>query len=437
MKEVTYHIALLPPPGFIGHLIPFIELTKKLVFQHNFSVTLIIPHDGSSMKPQKSLLQALPPTINQIFLPPVSTNDLPDNLNVEILLTTRVIRSLPALRQTLSSLTESGSRPTALVVDLFAPYAIDVAKEFEIPAYIFYVIAANELSLAMDVPYKLGESDPIQLPGSIVLNPDDYPDSLKEANSEVREWAMNLCKKQLLAEGIIVNSFLELESEAFKDLLERRRHQGIPPIYPVGPLIRTGSENESGQGSECLKWLDQQPPKSVIFVSFGSGGTLSMEQFTELALALEMSQQRFVWVAATRVKENENGIVERGHISELVKGLMEGEEGISLRKRMNDVKNGAAKALSEEGSSTQALAQEAILVHCRAAPKPPRQAIVSSGRSQTIVTSTPAPPPAVKTTNVMSLSPLNPAAFASPRQSQLQHHLSPAANHRHYVVISS
>jgi hydroquinone glucosyltransferase len=45
-----------------------------------------------------------------------------------------------------------------------------------------------------------------------------------------------------------------------------------------------------------LKWLDNQPHGSVLFVSFGSGGTLSSNQIIELALGLEMSEQRFLWV---------------------------------------------------------------------------------------------------------------------------------------------
>jgi len=42
--------------------------------------------------------------------------------------------------------------------------------------------------------------------------------------------------------------------------------------------------------------LDKQPNGSVLYVSFGSGGTLSQEQLNELALGLEMSGQRFLWV---------------------------------------------------------------------------------------------------------------------------------------------
>lgn len=45
-----------------------------------------------------------------------------------------------------------------------------------------------------------------------------------------------------------------------------------------------------------LDWLVMQPRESVIYVSFGSGGTLSAEQTKELAWGLELRQQRFIWV---------------------------------------------------------------------------------------------------------------------------------------------
>nr|GFB34647.1 hydroquinone glucosyltransferase-like [Tanacetum cinerariifolium] len=43
-------------------------------------------------------------------------------------------------------------------------------------------------------------------------------------------------------------------------------------------------------------WLGKHPVSSVLFVSFGSGGTLSQEQINELAFGLEQSGQRFLWV---------------------------------------------------------------------------------------------------------------------------------------------
>lgn len=49
--------------------------------------------------------------------------------------------------------------------------------------------------------------------------------------------------------------------------------------------------------SECLAWLDRQPPESVLFISLGRGGNLMSEQLTELDRGLELSQQWFFWVA--------------------------------------------------------------------------------------------------------------------------------------------
>ncbi|KAL0349274.1 UNVERIFIED_CONTAM: UDP-glycosyltransferase 90A2 [Sesamum angustifolium] len=59
---------------------------------------------------------------------------------------------------------------------------------------------------------------------------------------------------------------------------------------------------------------------------------------------------------AIRVNPNENGVVGREQIAELVQRLMEGEEGNQIRTRMIDVKIAAGNALSPEGSSTKALA---------------------------------------------------------------------------------
>ncbi|KZV38011.1 hydroquinone glucosyltransferase-like [Dorcoceras hygrometricum] len=93
-----------------------------------------------------------------------------------------------------------------------------------------------------------------------------------------------------MADGLLVNSFKELEPGAIEAL--QQEESGKPPVYPIGPLILTGTKSDD----PCLKWLDDQPTGSVLYVSFGSGGTLSQAQITELALGLEMSKQRFLWV---------------------------------------------------------------------------------------------------------------------------------------------
>ncbi|KAF6136568.1 hypothetical protein GIB67_016024 [Kingdonia uniflora] len=44
-----------------------------------------------------------------------------------------------------------------------------------------------------------------------------------------------------------------------------------------------------------MKWLDEQPLSSVIFLCFGSKGSFSEPQVKEIAMGLERSEYRFLW----------------------------------------------------------------------------------------------------------------------------------------------
>ncbi|EXC02932.1 Hydroquinone glucosyltransferase [Morus notabilis] len=292
------HVAIFPSPG-MGHLIPVVELAKRLVVHHNINVTFIVPNDGSTMEPQKKLLQALPkPMISSIFLPQMSFDDLPADSVNETRIALSVTRSVPALRQSLKALTES-TRLVALVVDMFCLDAFDVAKEFNVLPYMFTFYNALVLSLAFHLP-KLDETTtceykdlpkPVKLPGCVPVHGRDLGDPAQDRKHTIYKVLLNISKRSYEAAGIIVNSFLDLEPGALKALKEGFYNN--PPVYPVGPVVQTGSSSSD----PCLSWLDKQPKGSVLFVSFGSGGTLSQDQMTELALGLEMSGARFFWVA--------------------------------------------------------------------------------------------------------------------------------------------
>ena len=75
-------------------------------------------------------------------------------------------------------------------------------------------------------------------------------------------------------------------------------------VYPVGPVLALkppasgdGGEQEQ-QVHECVRWLDAQPPASVVLLCFGSiGGSFASPQVREIAAdALEQSGHRFLWV---------------------------------------------------------------------------------------------------------------------------------------------
>ena len=79
--------------------------------------------------------------------------------------------------------------------------------------------------------------------------------------------------------------------------LQEEHNKTTKLAYMVGPIIQTGSNcSEESNGSICLNWLENQTPNSVLYVCFGSGGTLPQQQTNELALGLELSGQKFLWV---------------------------------------------------------------------------------------------------------------------------------------------
>lgn len=298
--STTPHIAIVPSPG-MGHLIPLAEFAKRLVRLHNFAVTFVIPNDGSPSKAQKSLLDSLPPSITYVFLPPVGFDDLPaETTRIETIISLTVARSLPSIGNELRRLAES-TRLVALVADLFGTDTFDAAKEFNVAPYIFFPTTAMCLSLFFHLP-TLDEEvsceyrdlpEPVKIPGSMSVHGKDLLDPIQDRRNDAYKWVLHHARRYRLAEGILINIFEELEPGTVEYL--KREEPGRPPVYPVGPLVNVEQSSKSA-GSECLKWLDEQPDGSVLYVSFGSGGTLSFDQIHELALGLEMSQHRFLWV---------------------------------------------------------------------------------------------------------------------------------------------
>ncbi|PWA87820.1 UDP-glucuronosyl/UDP-glucosyltransferase [Artemisia annua] len=296
------HIVIFPSPG-MGHLIPLVELAQRLLDHRRLFITFIIPTAvGATIIPQNDILNAMPENISTIFLPPVDLNDIPDDAAIETRIALTMSRSFPSLRQTLAELTRTSKKPSALVVDLFGTPSFETIKDFDIPAYIFCTVSAMSLVSIFQTPildkmYACELRDilePVTLPGCVPVHGSDMSEPLQDKKNEVYNHMIHSSKLFSLSKGILINSFFELEPGAFKALEEGDWCK--PDVYSVGPLIRSGSRNQTNDGIECLKWLDKHPVASVLFVSFGSGGTLSQEQINELAFGLEQSGQRFLWV---------------------------------------------------------------------------------------------------------------------------------------------
>nr|QDM38907.1 UDP-glycosyltransferase UGT72B43 [Glycyrrhiza uralensis] len=295
-------VAMMPSPG-MGHLIPMIEFAKRLFLNHGLHVAFLIPTDGPPSKAQTTVLSSLPRGISHVFLPPVTLSDLPPDTKIEPLISLTVLRSLPSLSHSLLSLAAS-HRVAALVVDLFSTDAFDTASELNIPSYVYFPAPAMVLSFALFLPHLDQQvqceyrdlPEPLKIPGCVPVHGKELLDPIQDRKDDAYKYTLYHAKRYHLAEGIIENSFPEVEPDAIEFL--QKKEPGRPLVYTVGPLVNEDSSRTGvdGAAEEVLKWLDDQPRGSVIFVCFGSGGTLSSAQMDEVALGLEMSEQRFLWV---------------------------------------------------------------------------------------------------------------------------------------------
>lgn len=95
-------------------------------------------------------------------------------------------------------------------------------------------------------------------------------------------------------------------------------------VIPVGllPLSLQFSEdnNNADNWNTFLNWLDKQEKRSVVYVAFGSEVTLSDEEFTKVAMGLELSGFPFFWALR---KQNTSAIESQDWVlSEFKRGMV-------------------------------------------------------------------------------------------------------------------
>ena len=115
----------------------------------------------------------------------------------------------------------------------------------------------------------------------------------------VFEFSSRNTKAVAKAEWLICNTTFDLEPGALSL---------VPKILPIGPVSATNQLGDLAgsfwpEDVTCLKWLDQQPPGSVLYVAFGSFTVFDPIQFQELALGLELSNRPFLWVVRPDITE--------------------------------------------------------------------------------------------------------------------------------------
>lgn len=322
MQRTKPHAALLASPG-MGHLIPVLELGKRLVTNHGFNVTIFVVTTDYSLSKSHLLKQSRsdhPNLLNIVLLPPVVISSLiTPTTGILTQLAIMMREALPKLRSAMSMMK---FRPTVLIVDLFGTEAMVIADEFNMLKYAFMTSTAWFLALTLHVPAidkvavdnHVKNHEPLLIPGCKSLEFADSFEPVLDRNNQMYTECVRIGLEMQRFDGILVNTWLDLEAATLGALKEKLGMVAQVPVYPIGPLVRPVKPCER---SKVLDWLDMQPNESVIYVSFGSGGTLSAKQTTELAWALESSGQRFIWVARPPLENDAaTALFKTGHRSD-------------------------------------------------------------------------------------------------------------------------
>ncbi|PWA74166.1 UDP-glycosyltransferase 71E1 [Artemisia annua] len=298
----TLELVFIPSPG-AGHLPPTVELAKLLLdHDQRLSVTIIIMNLPFEAKQVTETLISTP-RLNFIYVP--NEDSSKDLISPHTFMSAFLEHQKPKLKNIIKDITESDSvRLVGFVVDMFCIAMIDVANEFGVPTYVYFTSSASALGLMFHLQAKcdgeeydvtdLKDSDlMLSIPSYVKPIPAKLLPSVLSDKQGGSKMFIDLAKKFRESEGIIINSFQELESHGFEFLIKGDRN--IPPVFPVGPILNLKNTKNDGKTTDIMAWLDSQPKSSVVFLCFGSMGSFGEKQVKEIAVALERSEHRFLW----------------------------------------------------------------------------------------------------------------------------------------------
>ncbi|XP_021758354.1 anthocyanidin 3-O-glucosyltransferase 2-like [Chenopodium quinoa] len=306
-------LVFVPTPG-MGHLLSAVELAKRILDRdHRISILILIfnipmtSHMLNSFIESQSRDNHYPTRLTFCSLPPLSNP--PDSTSPNFFITLISLHK-PLVQTAVEDKVKAGSL-AGFVLDMFCTTMIEVADHFMVPSYIFFASGASMLNIVfhflmleddqgIDVAAKLDDPDiEFDAPGFVNRVPGKVvPEGI--VSKEIGSFRfLDQSREFKKSKGIIVNTFTELETFGLQPLFDQVSKHGMLEIYPVGPILELDTKDRGGHrgddGESIIRWLDDQPLSSVVFLCFGSMGCFDEDQVMEIANGLEKSGHRFLW----------------------------------------------------------------------------------------------------------------------------------------------
>ncbi|CAN6282194.1 unnamed protein product [Urochloa humidicola] len=277
-QQRPLRIVIFPWLAF-GHLLPLMELAERLA-SRGHRVSFVSTPGNLARFPSPA------PRVDLVALPLPRVDGLPDGAESTNGVTHDKLNLLfqafdglaaPFAEFLRAACADERRRPDWLIVDCFLHWAAAAAVESKVPLTMFLLTAA-----------------------SLVKDSERYQPE-RQAQFTVDHGGMSIAQRFLFilerSTLTATRSCVEWEPDFFPQLAPLLRK----PVVPLGLLPPSSPDagrrrvDGNDEDDAAVRWLDAQPPGSVVYVALGSEVPLPVEQVHELALGLELAGTRFLW----------------------------------------------------------------------------------------------------------------------------------------------
>ncbi|XP_047983248.1 UDP-glycosyltransferase 87A1-like [Salvia hispanica] len=317
------HVVVMPYPGR-GHINPALSLCTAMADQSsNIHITVVVTEEwlgllASEKKPSNVAFAAIPNVVP-------SEKARGDDLQAF------VAAVLTKMQAPFEQLLDGGSLPPPdfIIGDAFLSWVHEVSTKRNIPSAHMWTMSAAVYTvfyhfdlLVQNGHYPVdlsvnGEAVVDYIPGLPPVRVADLPLIIRDQESMPK--LIQILPKDSNAKHLIFTSYYHLESQ----VIDALKHQSSLAIYTVGPVavysklrdLKTSS-GVAAATDDYLRWLDHQPPSSVLYISLGSFLHISAAQMDEIAAGLHESGVSFLWVARREAARLQKMCGEKGVLVE-------------------------------------------------------------------------------------------------------------------------
>ncbi|KAI4349075.1 hypothetical protein L6164_009716 [Bauhinia variegata] len=325
------HFILIPLMA-PGHIIPMVDIAKLLAQRGVIITIFTTPLNASRFDPVLSRAVSSGHQIRLIQVHfPSKEAGLPEgceNLDMtpSMDMVYKLLKAINMLQKPAEEAFEALTpRPSCIISDKWVPWTAQLAEKYHIPRIVFHGFSCFCLHCLHKIHTSKVEqsitsaSEYFTVPGipdQIQVTKDQLPRPMPE---EMKNFEEQILHAETRSYGVIINTFEELEQPYVRDYKKEKKGK----VWCIGPVSLCNKDDldKAQRGNkasisehQCLKWLDLQQPKSVVYACFGSLCNLIASQLAELASALEASNRAFIWVirGGNKSEELEKWIDEDG-----------------------------------------------------------------------------------------------------------------------------